>query len=146
MQVIKGRLFMKKREQGILTVEASIVLTLMLLFILFLFSFGRVYRAQNLASHATLQSADAVAMESYLRETALQTDVSEVVHLASHITESSAISAESLESLRSANLPKIARQKFIAAIASSEAKADEKLKSMGVKNGLAGVDFSECKC
>ena len=136
---------MKKREQGILTVEASIVLTLMLLFILFLFSFGRVYRAQNLVSHATLQSADAVALESYLRETALQTDVSEVVHLASHITESSAISAESLESLRSANLPKIARQKFIAAIASSEAKADEKLKSMGVKNGLAGVDFSECK-
>lgn len=136
---------MKKREQGILTVEASIVLTLMLLFILFLFSFGRVYRAQNLVSHATLQSADAVALESYLRETALQSDVSEVVHLASHITESSAISAESLESLRSANLPKIARQKFIAAIASSEAKADEKLKSMGVKNGLAGVDFSECK-
>lgn len=136
---------MKKREQGILTVEASIVLTLMLLFILFLFSFGRVYRAQNLVSHATLQSADAVALESYLRETALQSDVSEVVNLASHITESSAISAESLESLRSANLPKIARQKFIAAIASSEAKADEKLKSMGVKNGLAGVDFSECK-
>lgn len=136
---------MKKREQGILNVEASIVLTLMLLFILFLFSFGRVYRAQNLVSHATLQSADAVAMESYFRETALQSDVSEVVHLASHITESSAISAESLESLRSANLPKIARQKFITAIASSEAKADEKLKSMGVKNGLAGVDFSECK-
>ena len=108
---------MKKREQGILTVEASIVLTLMLLFILFLFSFGRVYRAQNLVSHATLQSADAVALESYLRETALQSDVSEVVNLASHITESSAISAESLESLRSANLPKIARQKFIAAIA-----------------------------
>lgn len=136
---------MKKREQGILSVEASIVLTLMLLFILFLFSFGRVYRAQNLVSHAALQSADAVALESYLRETALQADTSEVVYLANQITDSSAISAESLESLRSANLPKIARQKFIAAIASSEAKADEKLRSMGVKDGLAGIDFSECK-
>lgn len=136
---------MKKREQGILTVEASIVLTLMLLFILFLFSFGRVYRAQNLVSHASLQSADAIAMESFLRETALQTNVSDVVHLSSHITGSTAISAESLESLRSANLPKIAREKFIAAIASSESKADEKLRSMGVKNGLAGIDFSDCK-
>lgn len=135
---------MKKRVQGVLTVEASIVLTLMLLFILFLFSFGRVYRAQNLVSHATLQTADAVAIESYLRETALQSDVSDIVYLASNITDSSAISAESLESLRSADLPKIARQKFIAAIASSEATADEKLKRMGVKEGLAGIDFSAC--
>ncbi len=136
---------MKKRERGILTVEASLVLTLMLLSILLLFSFGRIYRAQNLVSHAALQSADAVAMESYLRETALQADASEVVYLASQITDSTSISAESLESLRSANLPKIAREKFVAAIANSEAKADEKLKSMGVKNGLAGVDFSESK-
>lgn len=136
---------MKKREQGILTVEASIVLTLMLLFMLFLFSFGRVYRAQNLVSHASLQSADAVAVESFLRETALQSDASEVVYLASQITNSSAISAESMESLRSANIPKIVREKFVAAIASSEAKADEKLRSLGVKNGLFGIDFSECK-
>ncbi len=136
---------MKKREQGILTIEASIVLTLMLLFILFLFSFGRVYRAQNLVSHATLQSADAVAMESYLRETALQSNVSEVVHLSSYITGSSSISAEGVESLRSANLPQIARQKFIAAIANTEDNADKKLKNLGVKDGLAGIDFSECK-
>ena len=136
---------MKKREQGVLTVEASIVLTLMLLFILFLFSFARVYRAQNLVSHASLQSADAVAMESFLRETALQSDVSEVVYLASYISDSSAISAEGLESLRSANIPKIVREKFIAAIAGSEAKADEKLRSMGIKNGLSGIDFSQCK-
>lgn len=136
---------MKKREQGVLSVEASIVLTLMLLFVLFLFSFGRVYRAQNLVSHAALQSADAVAVESYLRETALQADAAEIAGLANQITSSSAISAESLESLRSANLPKIARQKFIAAIAESEEKADEKLKSLGVKNGLSGVDFSQCR-
>ncbi len=136
---------MKKREQGILTVEASIVLTLMLFFILFLFSFGRVYRAQNLVSHASLQSADAIALESYLRETALRSDAEKISYLASYITESTAISADGLESLRSANLPKIAKEKFISAIASSEAEADKKLKSMGVKDGLAGIDFSECK-
>lgn len=135
---------MKKREQGILTIEASIVLTLVLVFILFLFSFARIYRAQNLISHASLQTADAVAMESYLRETALQKDAAEVSYLASFLANSSAISADSLESLRSANVPKIAREKFIAAIASSEAHADAKLKSLGVRNGLAGIDFSKC--
>lgn len=136
---------MKKREQGVLSVEASIVLTLMLMFILFLFSFARIYRAQNLVSHAALQTVDAVALESYLRETALQSDTEDVVYLASHISQSTAISKESLESLRSADVPKIAKQKFIAAIAKTEAEADEKLRLMGVKDGLDGIDFSECK-
>lgn len=136
---------MKKREQGILTVEASIVLTLMLLFILFLFSFGRVYRAQSLVGHAVLQSADAVALESYLRETALQSDAQRVSEYANIIAESAAISSDGLESLRSANLPKIAKEKFVAAIAGTEAQADAKLRSMGVKDGLAGIDFSESK-
>lgn len=136
---------MKKREKGVLTVEASIVLTLMLLCILFLFSFAQVYRAQNMVSHAAIQSADAVALESYLRETALRSDIGDVVYLASHLSGSSAISPESLESLRSANLPKIARQKFISAIANSEELADLRLKSLGIKDGIDGVNFAECK-
>ena len=146
MQVIKGRYFMeKKRQQGILTVEASIVLTLLILLVLFLFSFGRVYRAQSLVSHATLQAADAVALESYLRETALQSDASDVLYLASSLTDSTSLSAENLESLRSADIPKVAREKFITAVSNSESNADEKLKNLGVKDGLSGIDFSECK-
>lgn len=136
---------MEKKERGIITVESSMVLMLITLFILFLFSFGRVYRAQNLVSHAVLQSADAVALESYLRETAFENDVNDVVNLASHITSSSAISSESLESLRTANIPKIAKDKFFAAIASTKEVADAKLRSLGVKDGIDGIDFSECK-
>lgn len=146
MQVIKRTVFMKKkRQQGILTVEASIVLTLIILLVLFLFSFGRVYRAQSLVSHATLQAADAVALESYLRETALQSDASDVLYLASSLTDSTSLSAENLESLRSADIPKVAREKFVTAVSNSESNADEKLKNLGVKDGLSGIDFSECK-
>lgn len=135
----------KKRQQGVLTVEASIVLTLLILLVLFLFSFGRVYRAQSLVSHATLQAADAVALESYLRETALQSDASDVLYLASSLTDSTSLSAENLESLRSADIPKVAKEKFITAVSNSESNADEKLKNLGVKDGLSGIDFSECK-
>ncbi len=134
---------MKKRECGMLTVESSIVLTLLLMAMLFLFSFARLYRAQNLMAHATLQTADAVALESFLRETALSSDVNDVVYLANSITNSTAISAEGLESLRSANLPKIAREKFVAAVAATEQEADIKLRSLGVRDGLDGVDFSQ---
>lgn len=132
----------KKGKTGVLTVEASIVLPLAMMFILFLLSFARVYRAQNVMSHAALQSVDAVAMESYLRETALRSDAEQIAGLASKISAADSISADSLESLRSADVPTVARQKFIAAVADTEDEADKKLKSLGVKDGLNGIDFS----
>lgn len=136
---------MKKREQGVLTVEASIVLTLCILFILFLFSFARVYSAQSMVSHAVLQSADAIALESHLREETLTGSEADVTELANRFMGTTSISADNYTSLRSADVPKIAKEKFVYAIGKNETEADEKLKRLGVKNGLAGVDFSASK-
>lgn len=136
---------MKKREQGVLTIEASIVLTLSLLFILFLFGFARVYNAQSMVSHAVLQSSDAVALESYLREATLTGSEADVTELANRFMDTTSISADTYTSLRSADVPKIAKEKFVYAIAKNETEADQKLKSLGVKDGLAGVDFSGSK-
>ncbi len=133
---------MKRRELGVLTVEASIVLTLCTFFILFLLSFARIYTAQGVISHAVLQASDAVALESFLRETALNGSEEDVVALANKLTGSTTLSAESFTSLRSANLPAIAKEKFVSALAKTEAEADEKLKNLGIKDGLSGVDFS----
>ena len=133
---------MKKKESGILAVEASIVLTFFVLFALFLFSFIRVYRAENAVSHATLQAADAMALESYLRENAVGDKGADVVFLASRLTGSETLSESSFESLRTANIATIAKEKFSAAISNNESSTDETLKKLGVKDGLAGVDFS----
>ena len=133
---------MKKRERGVLTVEAAIVLTLTIFFILFLFSFARVYSAQSMVSHAVLQASDAVALESYAREATFHGSEADVVELANRLNGTTSIGADSFTSLRSANLPKIARQKFAAAISNTESEADVILKRLGVKNGLTGVDFS----
>lgn len=133
---------MKKKEQGILTVEASIVLTLCVLFMLFLFSFARVYNAQSLVSHAILQSSDSVALESFLREETLTGSEADVTELANRFMETTSISADNYTSLRSANVPEIAKEKFIYALGRNETEADDKLKKLGVKDGLAGVDFS----
>ena len=133
---------MRKREQGILNVEASIVLTFMTLFVLFLFSFIRVYRAENMVSHATLQAADAMALESYLRENALDDKADDVVYLANRLTGASTLNVENFESLRSANIPTIAKEKFVAAVSNSESNANTILTNYGVKDGLSGIDFS----
>ena len=136
---------MKKREQGVLTVDSSIVLVIFTFFVLFLFNFARVYRAQSLVSHAAIESADAVALESHLREVAFESDVRDVVYLASHLSGSAAISADSLESLRTANIPRIAKEKFVSAIAGSDTAADNKLRAAGIKDGLDGIDFSQSR-
>lgn len=136
---------MKKREQGLLTVEASMVLTFFTMFVLFLFGFARIYSAQGLVSHAVIQTADAVALESYLRETAFEGDAEDVLHLTSKLTESDSLSVDSFESLRTADVPKISKEKFITAIGKTEEEADAKLIGMGIKDGIAGIDFSECK-
>ena len=136
---------MRKREQGILTIEASIVLTFCLLFILFLFGFARVYNAQSTVSHAVLQSTDAIALESYLREETLHGSESDVTELANRFLGTTSISADSYKSLRSADVSKIAKEKFIYALGKNKTEANNKLKKLGIKNGVDGIDFSASK-
>lgn len=132
----------KKREQGVLTIEASLVLSVITLLILFLFSFSRVYRAQSVVSHAVLQATDAVALESYLRETAFDGDAAKITELAGKISGSTTMSADNFKSLRSASLPEVAAEKFSLALSNTDAEAGKILKSLGVKDGLAGVNFA----
>lgn len=134
---------MRKNEKGVLSIEASIVLCTLTLLILFLFNFATVYRAENMVSHATLQTADAVALESYLRETTFETDEQNVLFWANRIDGSTSISQDSFESLRTADLPTIAREKFILAVADNASVANETLKELCVKGGLSGVDLSQ---
>lgn len=133
---------MKKNEKGVLAIEASIVLCALTLFMLFLFNFATVYRAENMVSHATLQTADAVALESYLREMSFETDAQKVLFWANRINGVTSISEESFESLRTADLQSIAKEKFTLAIGSNAHEADGALRDLCVKGGLNGVDLS----
>lgn len=54
-----------KEEQGILSVEASIVLVLLLFFTLFIYNFGYIFRAQNYMAHGTLETAKSLSYKSY---------------------------------------------------------------------------------
>ncbi|MBQ2943216.1 MAG: hypothetical protein IJD93_00755 [Ruminococcus sp.] len=133
---------MKDKQKGILTIEASIVLCFCTLIVLFLLSFARIYTAQSIVSHAVLQASDAVALESYLRESSFQGGEANIVEIVNRFDgETTPVSADSFKSLRTADVQKIAKEKFVYAISKSEAEADQKLKNVGVKDGLAGVNF-----
>lgn len=138
------------RQKGSLTVEASIALTTFIFFILLFYSFGRVYRAQNLVSHATIQTAEALAVESYFRETVSASDLGAVVSLIGRIVnrgEPDSYLTINYYSLTNhyTDLKKVVKTDFAYAIAATSEQADEVLKKNGVKDGLEGIDFKDTK-
>ncbi len=131
-----------KNNKGIITLEASVVLTLFTFFILFFLGFGRVYCAQTVVSHATLQAADAIGTESILRESAESGDETRILNIINHIYGGSTINSNAFKSLESSNISTLAKDKFTVAVANNSSDADKILKGYGVVNGLQGVSFS----
>lgn len=54
-----------KEQNGLLSLEASICLTLFIFLMLFLYSYFVVFEARNVVAHATLATADSLALDVY---------------------------------------------------------------------------------
>ena len=139
-----------KNKKGSLVIEASIALTAFMFLILFFLSFARIYRAQSVMSHASYQTSQTLAVESFTREKVGESGTLQAV--TKLLDFYNAISGQSAgtgltDSYRSLgkvnNLEGIIKEVFINSIADSSEEADEKLKKLGVKNGLNGVSFED---
>ena len=133
------------REKGNLTIEASLVLTMFTFFILFFFSFGQLYKVQNIVSHATVKTAEAISIDSYFREAVGETNVGKAASFICDIVNADNDLSNSILTLKEANISKVIRENFIYCIDNSESNTDDILKKNGVKNGLDGIDFSASK-
>jgi len=131
------------KESGVLTIEASIALTLFAFMMLFVFNFGNVYRAQNIISHGTLETSKSLAIESYYRESITNTSIGAMLYFASQLGFGDGGTASYL-SLGDSGTDFIGtvRQNFAYSIADSVEDADSLLKSVGIEKGLDGIDFS----
>ncbi len=56
-------------QKGVLSIEASIVLSVLLFFVFFLMDFGTIYRAQNYMAHGAIQTAKTLSYKAYEYET-----------------------------------------------------------------------------
>ncbi len=134
---------MKKKNNGSLTIEASIALTTFMFLVLFILGFGRFNLAQGLVSHATIQSAQAIAVDSYFRETIAGTgtykSLKTLEKFKNILFPDSDVFTSFADSER--KIDKEAREQFINAIAESEEEANEILISLGVKDGINGINF-----
>jgi len=64
-QYIKQKYNCYGSEKGILSIEASIVLSVLLFFVFFLMDFGMIYRAQNYIAHGAVQTTKTLSYKSY---------------------------------------------------------------------------------
>lgn len=55
----------QNREQGLLSLEASIALTIFMFLMLFLYSFFVVFEARNEMAHVLLSTADSLSLDTY---------------------------------------------------------------------------------
>ena len=129
-------------------IEASIALTAFMFLILFFMSFAQIYRAQSVVSHASFQTSQTLAVESFTREKVGESGtlqaISKILDFYNTIRGTS-VGTGITDSYRSlgkvSNLEGIIKDVFVYSLADSTEAADEKLKSLGIKDGLNGIDF-----
>lgn len=135
-------------KKGSLTIEASIALVAFIFVVITILSFATVYRAESIVSHATLQTSQSMAIESYYRETISGNDTaktwSTLVKFASFLGFDAAHADDAYASLgdKGTDMYKIVKDTFAYAIADDVNEADRILEDAGIPDGLDGIDFS----
>ncbi len=136
------------RSKGSLTVEASIGLTAFIFLILVILGLHRAYEAQSIVSHATLQTSQALAVESYFRETMASTDIagntSKFISFLSELGLDVSGADDWYDSLGASGteLEAVIKETFAYAVAKDVQTANNVLKSVGIEDGIDGLDFS----
>ena len=135
-------------KKGSLTIEASIGLTAFMFIVVTILSFATVYRAQSMVSHATLQTSQSLAVESYYRETISKSGSSE---LASNLVKFASFLGYDVDRWddgyasfgdKGTDFYRFVRERFACSIAGDIEAADKILKDAGIPEGLDGIDFS----
>lgn len=136
-----------KGTKGLLSLEASIALTLFIFLMLFMYSFLVVFEARNQMAHVLLTTADSLALDAFANEVPEDKTVQEMLYgLYGKSTESNGTYTEASKWYEDKEkLKDVVKARFLAYFSGSDkAEAERILKQLNVKNGLAGLDFSNC--
>ena len=137
----------QNRTRGLLSLEASIALTIFIFLMLFLYSFLVVFEARNQVGHVLLTTADSLSLDAFATDT-LGDDSSLkgiLYGIYTNHTESNGTFTESSKWYDDANVKDIVKTRFIAYMAGGDHdKADKILKDLNIVDGIDGLDFSNC--
>lgn len=134
---------------GLLSLEASIVLTTFILLMLLMSSFFVVYETRNEMAHVLLTTADSLALDAFANEMPKDDTIQSILYnLYGSKTESSGTFTNHTKWYDGdeAALQQAIRERFIAYVAGGDPdEADRILKDLNIVDGTQGLDFSASK-
>lgn len=146
---------LQERQEGAILLEATIAIITFLMFMLMLYGILVLFLAQNLVGHALIESTQSLALDSYATnkitdKTGSGDDARKILEAVIDIApnDPSFVSRERWFDRKSGataeDWQEAARERFIGYFAGGDKqKADEMLRVLRVKDGLAGLDFSD---
>ncbi len=135
----------KKREEGLLSLEASISLTIFIFLMLFMYSFFVFFEARNAMAHTLLATAQSLSLDAYEKGKAIDDEnIISLVKQLYYVVVSEDSSFVSAGELTGDNVESQVKERFIAYLADGDvAKANKILKRYNIDGGVDGLDFSE---
>lgn len=149
-------MFSKNREKGSLTLETALVLPLFFFMFMFVIGYFGVISARNTISHALIQATTSLSLDSYANESFEHLSITEEDGLtfwnsiADMVVDIFRFNADPYYAskdkwYKSNSKTDVVKKRFIAYLVGSDSdavnKANKKLKSLGVENGLDGMSF-----
>lgn len=134
---------MRKKTDGVLSIEAAISLTMLIFIVMFVLDIGYVYRAENMVYHAMLQTARTASLYDYeingVGETATEQVINQFMRLIGIGTSS--VKDELKEAVKDENAPEIAKIIFKGSVAEQQDEAKYILNEYNVKK----INFEDSK-
>lgn len=151
---------LKKREHGVISLEACIVLPIFIFVVMFFYGFIVFFSGHQVLSHSLIQSAESLSLDPYATER-IETDwanskdgksLVQAMYASALTTQNKYFSSNDKWYKSNDDLMiETVRNRFLGYLVGNgktseiESAADSKLKELGVQNGLSGLDFSETK-
>lgn len=143
----------RSKEAGLLSLEASIAVTIFIFLMLFMYSFFVVFEARNAMGHAVLATTNSLSLDAYGNSKLGDADtVAKIFYgvYGSAGSENEFVNRDlwykdsvTAEGALSGNFESAIRTRFLAYLGGGDSnQAEEVLKRYHIQNGVEGLDFS----
>lgn len=142
-----------KKQEGTLTIEATISLTIYLFAMMFLVNVGHVYRAQNYMVHGLMQTGQMLAFSSYEygldnenRSNITLDDLVDAGKRLFGLLNGSTGAHDIKKAWRGEQYPQAAKLAFGYCAGENVSKTNQYLEKYGISGGVDSIDFAKTCC
>lgn len=141
-----------RSETGVISLEACIVVPMFVFLILFFYGLIIMFTGQQYMCHSLIQCAESLSLDSYANETGMSIENMEngedlvgALYAGILTMGNKNFSSTSRWYRDSSKLKSTIKDRFIGFLVGKGGDADGTLKTIGVKDGVNGIDFGESK-